>query len=74
MEQPTLPFRSPKKRVANIFRRNSMSDDRRGTSTQSIINNMERDSKKRSVVNDIQRNSFPIVGSNRYGSRILENL
>ena len=37
------PFRSLKKRVANIFRkRNSMSDDSRGTSSQYIINNMER--------------------------------
>ena len=46
------PFRSLKKRVANIFRkRNSMLDDSRGTSTQSIINNMERDSEERSVMN-----------------------
>ena len=47
------------KRVANIFRkRNSMSDDSRGTCTQSIINNMERDSEERSVVNDSKRNSI----------------
>ena len=47
------PFRSLKKRVANIFRkRNSMLDDSRGTSTQSIINNMERDSEERSLIND----------------------
>ena len=53
------PFRSLKKRVANIFRkRNSMSDDSRGSSTQSIINNMERDSEERSVVNDSKRNSI----------------
>ena len=35
-----------------------MSDDSRGTSTQSIINSMERDSKERSVVNDSKRNSI----------------
>ena len=34
-----------------------MSDDSRGTSTQSIINSMERDSEERSVVNDSKRNS-----------------
>ena len=53
------PFRSLKERVANIFRkRNSMSDDSRGTCIQSIINNMERDSEERSVVNDSKRNSI----------------
>ena len=52
------PFRSLKKRVANIFRkRNSISDNSRGTSTQSIINHMERDSEERSVINDSKRNS-----------------
>ena len=52
------PFRSLKKRVANIFRkRNSISDNSRGTSTQSIINYMERDSEERSVINDSKRNS-----------------
>ena len=52
------PFRSLKKRVAHIFReRNSISDDSRGTSTQSIINYMERDSEERSVMNDSKRNS-----------------
>ena len=35
-----------------------MSDDSRGTSTQSIINSMERDSEERSVVNDSKRNSI----------------
>ena len=36
------PFRSLKRRVANMFRkRNSLSDDSRGTSTQSIVNHME---------------------------------
>ena len=52
------PFRSLKKRVANIFRkRNSISDDSRGTSTQSIINYTERDSEERSVINNSKRNS-----------------
>ena len=51
-------FRSLKKRVANIFRkRNSISDNSRGTSTQSIIDHMETDSKERSVINDSKRNS-----------------
>ena len=41
------PFRSLKKRVANIFRkRASYSDDSRGTSSQSLINDIERDSEK----------------------------
>ena len=35
-----------------------MSDHSRGSSTQSIINNMERDSEERSVVNDSKRNSI----------------
>ena len=53
------PFRSLKRRVANIFRkRNALSDDSRGTSTQSIINCMERDSEERSVVGDNKRNSI----------------
>ena len=53
------PVRSLNKRVANIFRkRNSMSDDSRGSSTQSIINNMERESEERSVVNDSKRSSI----------------
>ena len=52
------PFRSLKRRVANIFRkRKSMSDDSRGTSTQSIINRTEKDSEERSVVNDSRRSS-----------------
>ena len=51
------PFRSLKKTVANIFRkRNSISDNSRGTFTQSIINYMERDSEERSVINDSKRN------------------
>ena len=52
------PFKSLKKRVANIFRkRTSNSDDSRGTSTQSIINYIERDSEERSVINGSKRNS-----------------
>ena len=52
------PFRSLKRRVANISRkRNSFFDDSRGTSTQLIINCMERDSEERSVVGDNKRNS-----------------
>ena len=52
------PFRSLKKRVANIFRiRTSNSDDSKGTSTQSIINYMERDSEERFVITDSKRNS-----------------
>ena len=52
------PLRSLKRRVANIFRkRNSFSDDSRGTSMQSIVNHMERDSEERSVVGDNKRNS-----------------
>ena len=35
-----------------------MSDDSRGSSTQSIINNMERDSEERSMVKDSKRNSI----------------
>ena len=53
------PFRSLKKRASNIFRkRNSMSDESRGSSTQSIITNMDRDSEERFVVNDSKRNSI----------------
>ena len=37
------PFRSLKKNVANMFRkRNSLSDSSRGTSPQTIVNNIER--------------------------------
>ena len=53
------PFRSLKKRVANIFRkRRSNSDDSRGTSSQSIVNYMERDSEERSMINGSKRNSI----------------
>ena len=51
------PFRSLKRRVANIFRkRNSLSDDSRGTSTQSIVNHMERE-EERSIIGGDKRNS-----------------
>ena len=53
------PFRSLKRRVANIFRkRNSFSDDSRDTSMQSVVNHMERDRKERSLVGDNKRNSI----------------
>ena len=53
------PFRSLKKRVANISqKRNSMSDDSRGTSSQPVINTTETDSEERSIVNDSKRNSI----------------
>ena len=52
------PFRSLKKIVANIFRkRRSNSDDSRGTSSQSIVNYMEKDSEERSMINGSKRNS-----------------
>ena len=52
------PFRSLKKRVANIFRkRTSNSNDSRGTSSQSIVNYMERDSEERSAINESKRDS-----------------
>ena len=50
------PFRSLKKRVANIFRKRRLdSDDSRGTSSQSIVNYMERDSEERSMINGNKR-------------------
>ena len=50
-------FRSLKRRVANIFRkRNSLSDDSRGTSTQTIVNHMDSE-EERSIINSDQRNS-----------------
>ena len=43
--------------MANIFRkRNSLSDDSRGTSTQSIVNHMERE-EERSIIGGDKRNS-----------------
>ena len=44
--------------MANIFRkRTSNSDDSRGTSSQSIVNYMERDSEERSVINESKGDS-----------------
>ena len=52
------PFRSLKKRVVNIFRkRRSSLDDSRDTSSQLIVNYMERDSVERSMINGSKRNS-----------------
>ena len=52
------PFRSLKGRVANIFRkRNSLSDDSRGTSTQTIVNHMESE-EERSIVDSDKRDSI----------------
>ena len=52
------PFRSLKRRVANIFRkRNSLSDDSRGISMQSIVNHMEREEEERSIIGGNKRNS-----------------
>ena len=52
------PFSSLKKRVANIFRkRRSDLDDSRGTSSQSIVDYMERDSEGRSMINGSKWNS-----------------
>ena len=51
------PFRSLKRRVANIFRkRNSLSDDSRGTSTQTIVHPMESE-EERSIIDSDKRNS-----------------
>ena len=52
------PFRSLKGRVANIFwKRNSLSDDSRGTLTQTIVNHMESE-EERSIVNNYKRDSI----------------
>ena len=52
------PFRSLKRRVANIFRkRNSLSDESRGISMQSIVNHMEREEEERSLIGGNKRNS-----------------
>ena len=51
------PFRLLKRRVANIFRkRNSLSDDIRGTSTQTIVKHMDSE-EERSITNSDKRNS-----------------
>ena len=48
------PFRSLKKRVTNMFqKRNSLSDNSRGTSTQTIVNSMDNDAEEnKSVATD----------------------
>ena len=47
------PFHSLKRRVANMFqRRGSTSDDSRGTSTQIIVNQMEREEETESCNSD----------------------
>ena len=52
------PFRSLKRRVAYIFRTgNSLSDDSRRTSMQSIVNHMEREEEERSIVGVNKRNN-----------------
>ena len=57
------PFRSLKKRVVNIFRkRRSSSDDSRGTSSQLIVNYMERDSEERSMINGSKRTVYIQTG------------
>ena len=52
------PFRSLKRRVANIFqKRNSLSDDSRAISTQTIVNHMESE-EERSIVDSDKRDSI----------------
>ena len=53
------PFQSLKRRVANIFQKqNSLSDNSRATSTQTIINNVENEGEEnKSVSTDSDRNS-----------------
>ena len=56
------PFRSLKRRVANIFRkRNSFSDSSRGTSTQTIVNNLSEqckaDTREKDSETDSERES-----------------
>ena len=49
-------FRSLKRRVANIFQKqNSLSDDSKGTSTQTIVNDVESEDE-RSIPNSNKRN------------------
>ena len=59
VENELRPFQSLKRRVANIFQKqNSLSDNSRGTSTQTIINNVENeDEENKSVPTDSDRNS-----------------
>ena len=52
------PFRLLKRRVTNIFqKRNSLSDDSRGISTQTIMNHMESE-EERSIVNSDKRDNI----------------
>ena len=52
------PFRSLKRRVANIFQKqNSHSDDSKGTSTQTIVNDVESEDE-RSILNSNKRDSI----------------
>ena len=52
------PFRSLKRRVANIFqKRNSFSDSSRGTSTQMIINNLSEQCKAETREKDSETDS-----------------
>ena len=52
------PFRSLKRRVADIFRkRNSFSDSSRGTSTQTIVNNLSEQCKAETREKDSETNS-----------------
>ena len=74
------PFRLLKKRVANIFRkRNSLSDDSRGTSTQTIVNHMESeeeisivDSDKRDSIHSDWSDLIPVNEEAEYG-KIYKN-
>ena len=51
------PFRSLKRRLANIFhKRNSLSDDSRRMSTQTLVNQIDSDEEK-SIVNEDRRDS-----------------
>ena len=52
------PFPSLKRRVANIFQKqNSISDDSKGTSTQTIVNDVESEGEK-SILNSNKRDSI----------------
>ena len=53
-----MPFRSLKRRVANIFRkRNSFSDSSRGTSMQTIVNNLSEQCKAETREKDSETDS-----------------
>ena len=58
------PFRSLKRRVANIFcKRNSFSDDSRRMSTQTLVNQIDSEEEK-SIVSDDRRDSVHSSWSN----------